>query len=618
VEIEPRLRLSITLRREAPLLAAAGALSLLSLLGLRIPVLEMDFGLLGFMVGLPLLCRASWDAIRERQVNAELTMLISGIGAVLLAQYSAASIIALMTIIMHMVEEVTSWQGWRDLTQLILGTPQSANVWQGDGSIKTVPVQQVSKGDIVLVRQGEMIPVDGRVIEGRASVAESSLTGEPLPVEKQPGLRAFAGTQVVEGYLKIEAEGPARESYIQKLVAEVVENVRDRPPIKRFVDVIALYFMPLVIFLTVASFIISRNPLTAISILVIASPCAVLSATPLAFLAASAKLARRGVLVKDGETLRKITKVDTIVFDKTGTVTFGQPKVMEIVSFTGEGEQQILALAASCEAPSPHPVAKAIVGEAVRRKLSLYPLEHFEALVGRGVVAKVAGETYYLGPAEWLEQLGIELDGPLKGMTRNDLEDPRISVVIARGRKPIGMISLQDVVRDSAKLAIKRLRALGIRRLLLLTGDQRGPAAAIAGELEVDFLAELKPEDKVRIVRELRREGRVVAFVGDGVNDAPAMAESDVAIAIAPEGSTLASGVSHVVLTVTDLATIPELIRISRRTVGAIYQNLGLFGVVNGAGMGLAALGLVTPLIAAVLHGLQETLGFVNSARLAR
>jgi heavy metal translocating P-type ATPase len=616
--LEFTVRLRSILGVQAPMLVLGSVFTVLSYLTVEVPLVGLDFGLIGFAMGLPIMLKQTWAAFRERQVNAESTMLVSATGAMILGQYSAASLISLMVIVMYTVEEIASWRGAKDLTDLMSRTPSTANRISSSGAIEEVSVGELLTGDRVVIRQGEVVPVDGKVFEGSASIDESSLTGEPLPVLKNAGTEVLAGSKVVEGYVETQVVRLAEESYVQSLVREVAENVTKRPPLKRFVDLIALYFMPLVVALSLATFLLSGNAIAALAVLVIGSPCAILTATPVAFLATSAKLARKGALVKDGEILRKLSHVDAIVFDKTGTLTFGEPQVESVTAFNGADEASVLSMAASCEAPSPHPIARAVLRYSRSQNVAIHSLEDFRSEVGRGVVAHLDGKTYRLGQPDWLAKEGVKMPVDVEEQEVGPSHDSCFTIVMAEGGTAMGMLHLKDEVRDSAAAAVSGLRKLGVKKMILLTGDRTETARSLAAQLGIEFEGQLKPSDKEKVVRRLKEEGYTVAFVGDGVNDALAMTASDVAIAIAPGGSTLASGVSQIVLTRGDLSAIPELISRSRSMVRALYENVAVFAVVNSIGMGLASFALIAPAVGAILHFLQETFGFINSSRLAR
>lgn len=603
--------------RSLVLLVLVAFFSLISFLGVG-EEFYINPGAIGFLIGLYPLTKASWDAIKERHLNAEATMLISGIGALFLRQFLAANIIALMAIIMELIESYTIQRGSKDLSELAKSTPSTAVKLNADGSVLTVKTDELKKGDVVIVRQGELIPADGKVVDGDASIVESSLTGESLPVYRTKGDQVFAGTRLIEGYIKVNVDKPAEESYIYSIIREVQENVTKNPPIKRFVDIIAVYFMPLVLVLSFMAYFITGSGVTAISMLVVASPCAVLAATPLAHLATSAKLARRGILIKNGEILRRIANIDTIIFDKTGTITLGKPRVEFVRSFINDDTEKILSLAASCEVASPHPIGNAIIEHARRKGLSLLPISGFRAEIGKGVAAELGDKRYLIGQASWLKENGINLDEDVEELIRMSMCNNGVSVLLAEEKKVIGIIHLEDQLKDDVERAIKEIRNLGIKNIVLLTGDRREVAQEIAKRLNIEFRAELKPEDKLSFVRELKRLGRKIAFVGDGINDALAMTESDVSIAIAPSGSTLASNVAQVISTNERIDSIPVLISLSRKTIGAIYQNIAVFLFVNIVGLVLALFGLITPLSGALIHGLQEMFGFFNSSRLAR
>lgn len=612
------VRLRHVLRLQGPLLIIAAIVTLLSYEGAKVPTLGADVGLLGFALGLPILLRQTWLAIKEKQVNAESTMLVSAVGAVLLGQFPAASLISLMVVVMYTVELLASWRGAKDLTDLMSRAPTKANRLSASGKIDEVPVEELLPGDRIVVRQGDVVPADATVLGGSASLEESTLTGEPLPVVKSEGATILAGTRVIEGYVDARVEKAAGESYIQSLVREVVDNVNRRPPLKRLVDVIAMYFMPLVVALALLTYLVTRDAIAALAVLVVGSPCAILTATPIAFLATSAKVARQGILVKDGEILRKLGKVSAVVFDKTGTLTFGEPEVESVQAFEGCAEMEVLSAAASCEAPSPHPIAKAVIRYTMSQNVALSPLDDFRSEVGKGIVAHLGGKEYELGQPGWLAEQGVDVPSEVSEHIRVPGHDTCFTILLAQGRRPMGVLHLRDQMRESAGSAVSGLRSLGVKRILLLTGDKIEAADALASKLGIEAHGLLDPSMKVEVVRKLKSDGYTVAFVGDGVNDAPAMAVSDVSIAVALEGSTTASGVSQVVLTRGDLDAIPELVKRSRQTMAALYENVAVFAIVNALGMGLASLAIVTPAVGAVLHFLQESFGFVNSSRLAR
>ena len=495
--------------------------------------------------------------------------------------FDTAAVIITLVLAGRLLEHLTKSRASASVRKLLDLRPTMARRIDPDGSEAEVPVEQVRVGDSLMVKPGEKVPVDAVVVEGRSAVDESLITGESVPADKAPGDEVIGGTMNKSGLLKLRAERVGQDTALFQIVKLVEEAQVGRAPIQRLADRIASYFVPVVIAAAAAAGLswyflghlgLDFSLLAFVSVVVIACPCALGVATPAALLVGTSVGAQCGVLIKGGEYLERAGKVDTIVFDKTGTLTVGKPSVTDIVPVGGLTSEGLLHLAASAEKGSEHPLGQAIVNEAKVRSISLSDPREFEAVAGKGVKATVDGKAVLLGNRRLAAESGADLSG-VEVVVRGLEEAGKTVMIAVVDGKVEGVVAVADTVRASAKPAVDAIKGMGIQ-VVMLTGDNSRTASAIARELGIErFVAEVIPQQKEAAIESLQKEGRVVAMVGDGINDAPALAKADVGIAIG-SGADIAKETGGIVLIKDDLMNVAVATRLSRKTLSKIRQNL--------------------------------------------
>ncbi|MBS4021760.1 MAG: cation-translocating P-type ATPase [Dethiobacter sp.] len=553
--------------------------------------------------------------LQSRKITAGLLVFIAMVATVYVEDFIAAAIVGWMMIVGESIESLTLEKTRNAVRELIKLTPSLATVRSGDEWV-TVPLKQVCKNQVVLVRPGEKVPVDGKVVTGVAAVNEASITGESLPVDKADGDKVYAGTVVEYGALEVMVEKVGADTTLGKIIRVVKEAQDNKGQAQRVADRFAGYFTPVVLVLAALVFMLTGHLIRAVTILVIACPCALVLATPTAVVASVGNAAKRGALIKGGVTLETAGRVTAVLFDKTGTLTNGRPEVVKIRSFSAKDEMDILTIAASAEEKSEHPIAKAIVKKARSIGLPLCKTEDFTMEISRGVCAVVDGMEVEVGNKRIAA--GQNLAPEVEAFLSEREACGETVLLVTANKEVIGGLSVADTVRQTAARTVAALKERGIHKIIMLTGDNPATAKAIAKQVGVtDFRAELFPEDKLNIVRELQSQKEIVAMIGDGVNDGPALVLSDIGIAMGAAGTDVAIEASDIALMGDELLMIPEVLGLSRRALTIIGQNIWAFAVaVNVIGMILGSLGTLTPISAAIIHNVASVAVVGNSARL--
>ena len=553
-------------------------------------------------------------------------------GAVAVYFEAAAVITAL--VLLGQVLELRARSHTSAAIRMLLGlAPKTARIVRADGREEDVALEQVKPGDKLRIRPGEKVPVDGVVAEGNSSIDESMVTGEPIPVEKHAGDRVIGATVNGTGSLMMQADRVGSDTLLAQIVHMVSEAQRSRAPIQKLVDVVAGYFVPVVVAVAAVTFAVwglwgpeprlAHAIINAVAVLIIACPCALGLATPMSIMVGTGRGATAGVLIKNAEVLEVMEKVDTLVCDKTGTLTLGKPRLTGVLAADGFSEDDILQLGASLERASEHPLAAAIVGGAEERKLKLLPVTDFQSETGKGVRGKVDGKAVAIGNRKLLESLNINPGGLDEQAATRRAEGETVMYVTIDNR-PAGLIGVADPIKDSTAEAIRALHEEGLK-IVMLTGDNKVTAEAVARKLGIDrIIAEVLPEQKVEAVKQLQAEGRVVAMAGDGINDAPALAQAQVGIAMGT-GTDVAMESAGVTLVKGDLRGIVKARRLSRATMRNIRQNLFFAFVYNALGVPIAAgvlypvFGLLlSPMIAAAAMSFSSVSVITNALRLNR
>jgi P-type Cu+ transporter len=594
-----------------------------------------------------------WASLRNRSLNM-FSLIALGVGAAFLyslaatfapglfpdslrqdgvipVYYEAAAVITVLVLLGQVLELRAREQTGSAIRTLLNLAPKTALRIRDDGHDEEVPLEEVNVGDRLRVRPGERIPVDGEVIEGGSSVDESMVTGESLPVEKGQGAKVIGGTINGTGGLIMRAEKVGSDTMLARIVAMVAEAQRSRAPIQRLADIVSAWFVPTVIFVAIVAFAawmiwgpppaFAHALVAAVSVLIIACPCALGLATPMSIMVGVGKGATAGVLIKDAEALERFEKIDTLVVDKTGTLTEGKPRVIAVIAAEGFDETTILSLGASLERSSEHPLAAAIVASAKERGVAMKDVTGFASITGKGVSGTIDARKVVAGNAALLKEFGVATAGLESGADALR-RDGATAMFVAVDVQPAGIIAVADPIKATTPAALESLRADGVR-IVMLTGDNPTTAHAVAARLGItDIEAEVLPEQKGSIVRRLRAEGHAVAMAGDGVNDAPALAEADVGVAMGT-GTDVAMQSAGVTLVKGDLAGLARARALSRATMRNIRQNLVLAFVYNVLGIPLAAgvlypaFGLLlSPIIAAAAMSFSSVSVIANSLRL--
>lgn len=549
-----------------------------------------------------------------------LASLLAGWG---LLYFEAAAMLMTIILLGRLLETVAKGRTSEAIEKLMELQVKSARVLRDDDEAE-IPVEQVVVGDLVVVRPGERVPVDGIIREGSSSIDESHLTGESMPVEKAPGDLVVGASINNYGSFTFQATKVGRDTVLAQIIRLVEEAQGSKAPIQRLADRVSNVFVPTIItiaLLTFAGWSLSgagfeSSLMHMVTVLVVACPCALGLATPTAIMVGTGLGAGKGILIKGGEYLERVEKIDTVVLDKTGTITRGAPAVTDLLVLPPLGEKELLSAAASGENRSEHPLGRAVVGEAEKRGIPLKDVDNFAALPGQGISFALAGETWLMGNEKLAESAGVDIEALLPQKNRWEEEGKTVMIVL-QGRHPAGMVALADTVKENAGQALSELRQMGLD-LYMLTGDQEKTTRAIAGQVGIDkIIAEVLPQHKAEAVQKLKDAGRVVAMVGDGINDAPALATADVGMAIGT-GTDVAMASAAITLIQGDLRKIAAAIRLSRQTLRKIRQNLFWAFFYNMITVPLAVFGVFTPVVGGAAMALSSVSVVTNSLLLKR
>lgn len=565
--------------------------------------------------------------IINKQINVNLMMSIGIIGAFAIGEYTSSMLIVFFMTLAHYLEEFTVTRSRQAIKELIKLAPKTARI-KIDGREIEVDVNKLKLGDVVVVRPGEKIPVDGIVVKGLSSVNQSHITGESMPVEKTLGDKVFAAAFNENGYLEIKTIRVGEDTTLGKIIKLVEEAEAHKAPVQKFADRFTTYFLPSAVSFAILTYIVSGKVIYSIAVLVAACPCAVGLATPLSVIASVGSSARRGLLIKGGLYLEALAKVDCVVMDKTGTVTFGRPEVTDIIEVgsqvLGVGREKILMFAASVEKHSEHSIASAIIKKAKKEGVQIPEPEGFEYLIGRGITGTVEGKNIIFGNQRLMEEKGVAIHETTLAKAQAMEAEGKTALFLASNPSAfslepsvIGIVAVADILRDDAPDAIKELKKIGIKKLIILTGDNERVASSISKKLGIEeYKANLLPEDKIRVVKGLQIDGFKVCMIGDGVNDAPALAQADVGIAMGAAGADVAIEAAHVSLMRDDWSLVPAAIGVGRNTYRIIRQGIGLSITWDIITMGLASIGILTPVMAAALEELPTLVIAANASRL--
>jgi heavy metal translocating P-type ATPase len=569
----------------------------------RVSVIGLAATLIG---GYPIF-KEAFENIVGRRMTMELSMTIALVSALAIGEFFTALVITAFVLAAEILEGLTVGRGRRAIQDMLDFLPQTASVIR-EGQTQDVPTQTILPGEIVLIRPGSRIPVDGQVVSGHSFVEQAAITGEPIPSEKTAGSEVYAGTVNQAGVLHVCADRLGKDTAFGKIIEAVERAEHSRAPIQKTADRLAGYLVYFALGAALLTFLLTHNIRSTISVIIVAGACGIAAGTPLAVLGAIGRAARQGSIIKGGIYLEALGRLHTVFLDKTGTITYGEPSVAHIRLAPCITEQVLLKAAASAEYGSEHPIGRAIVRRAEKENIPLSQPSEFRYELGRGIVAQVEGERIAVGNRAHLLSLGINVHTEEKGFQG-------MSVFVAVGDRYYGSISIEDQVRTSAAAAVKALEAMNIH-VILLTGDSQAAAEQVANQMGIfHFHAELLPEQKAVEVATQTKRGHTVAMVGDGINDAPALSEATVGVAMG-SGTDVARESADVVLIGNDLEKFVETVRIARRCRAIIFQNFYGTLIVDSIGIGMAAAGLLNPLLAAFIHVASELTFILNSTRL--
>jgi len=579
--------------------------------------LPTGFAIASLVLGGYPIVKSAIKALLIPDLNVDTLVSIAAISATVVQAYQEAATVIFIMLLGEFLEHLTVGKTRKAIASLIQLSPKTAWVRREDKEVQ-IPIEEVKTKEVVIVKPGERVPVDGKIISGCGSINQSTLTGESIPVEKGVGDRVYCGTINESGSCEIETTQVAEDTKLAQIKRLILEAQAEKSPTQRVMDRFARYFIPAILLIAFATFLITGDPIRAITILIVACPCALVLGTPTAVVAAIGNAARQGILIKGGVFLEQMGRLKTLLMDKTGTLTHGRPKVVEIKALDGMDEKEVLYWAAIAEKRSEHPLARAIQEKAEETGLHIPHPESFENFRGKGVKAQWNSKTIILGSSEMLKGEGIEILESAKELLKSKESQGMTSLFVTLDNRLLGILSIADTLREGAKEAIDKIREQGVSEIWMLTGDSELVADRIGKQLGIRYEAKLLPEEKVMRVKEWKKQGQTVAMVGDGVNDAPALAAADIGIAMGAVGTDVAIETADIALMTDDLKKISTVIRLSRKALRVIKENLVFAIVFNTVLVVLSAQGWVSMILGAVMHQASSLLVILSSMRLLR
>ena len=540
--------------------------------------------------------------IFNRKITVNVFVTVALVATIAVGEFRAAAVIVFIMAVAGALESYTLDKTRRSIRNLLDLTPKMATVRRNEEEV-SIPANEIKVGEVVVVRPGGRIPVDGIVVAGESCVNQAPITGESMPVEKFKGGEVFGGTLNETGRLEVRTTKVGQDTTLAKIVHLVEQAQGTKAPIQNLADRFTVWFLPAVLVLAAIAFLTSGDVKVAVSVLLVPCPCAFAIATPTAVTAGISNMARHAVLIKGGVFLELAKKMDVLLVDKTGTFTFGRPKVVEVVPFHGISEAEVVRLAAIAEKYSEHPLARSVMTYAKERGIEIPDPDEFGIEVGMGVTAQLDGNKILVGKNKFLQNKGVIVTEDIGQSALEQAELGRTAILVANDMRPVGLIAIADEIRSETPHAIASLKAMGLRSIIMLTGDNHRVAKAVAEEIGVDgFQAELLPEQKLQFVEKLQKEGNVVGMIGDGINDAPALALADVGIAMGAAGTDVAVETADVTLMNDDLSRVVNFMDMSRKVLLRIKLNIFFSIMYNIIGFILAGFGMLTPVMAVIFQ----------------
>ena len=567
--------------------------------------------------GLPLVYLALIRLIREKWVSSALLITIAMVASLLIGELFAAGEVAWIMALGALLEDWTVERAKKGLKNLIDLTPQTARRVSDDGSETIVPIEEVSLQDRLRILPGEVVPVDGEIVEGTSSIDQSIMTGESLPIDKSIGDDVYCGTMNMYGAIDILATSLGENSSLQKLIDLVKEADKNQAPTQRIADKWATWLVPIALAIAIAAWLITGDIVRGVTVLVVFCPCALILATPTAIMGAIGQATKHGVLIKSGEALEKLGGLNTIAFDKTGTLTYGNLAVSDVISLDDDyTSEDVLLMTASAEKRSEHPLAKAIIENVENKSIKIEEAHDFEMIPGKGIKACNSYGEIVCGNQKYMSELNIEESENLQSTLDTLRYEGKASIIVGLNGRTVGVIGLSDMIREDAGDMIEALHKLDTETILL-TGDHKETADYFASKVGIkDVRGELLPEDKLTAIEDIKKSGRQICMIGDGVNDAPALKASDVSVAMGTMGSDVAIDAADVALLGDDIGKIPYLKRLSNSTLFTIRFNIALSMCINAVAIVCSVLGLLNPVTGAIVHNAGSCLVVLNAALL--